>query len=66
VQAISAKFGVHVGSMKFNTQNEETISAHIIILNYKFIRVFSYTPCAIKVKVPDVVGKISTIIQFTK
>ena len=31
VQATSEKFGVHVGNMKFNTQNEETVSIHIII-----------------------------------
>jgi len=33
VQTTSPEFGVHVGSMKFNTQNEETVRAHIITLN---------------------------------
>jgi len=31
VQATSAKFGLHVGSMKFSTQNKECLSLNIII-----------------------------------
>jgi hypothetical protein len=29
VQATLAKFGLHAGNMKFNTQNEECVSIHI-------------------------------------
>jgi hypothetical protein len=31
VQATSAKFGLHVANMKFNTQHEEEISIHTIV-----------------------------------
>jgi len=31
MQAASTKFGLYVGSIKFNTQSEEWISIHVII-----------------------------------
>jgi len=31
VQASAVKFGLHVGSMKFNTWNKECVSVNIII-----------------------------------
>jgi hypothetical protein len=47
-QATSEKFGLHAGSMRFNTQSEEWISICIIICIVSTC-VFCWTSCALKV-----------------
>jgi len=44
VQASAVKFGLHAGSMKFNTQNKECLSVNIII-QIIYICIILYIMC---------------------
>lgn len=41
VREISAKFGLHAGNMKFNTQNEEGISISVMLRTRAILPVYT-------------------------
>ena len=64
VQTTSTNFGLHAGSMKFNTQREEWIGICIIICTVSTC-IFCWTPCALKIYTTHNIRKSLKEIQFT-